>query len=395
MAKKQENREKKPLKKVRANFEVVGEVGTLGEWSFNIDTLSSSGFKYSNMKLNIKASEQNSISCEAMGGFFPNRASNTINARTKDGETVEVDWADRTNEAVLKEISSLNKINIALEKDVNNNLVYKEFLSWYDAIEYVQPRISEGMRVKVRGNLSFSEYNDTVTVRKNIQSIYLAGDKDVNHASFAQTMLIMADDLDKSHAKEDKIIDIHARVVDYDRDIRGNRTFAQTFKYEIDTSDTDKLGKILKYFTPKKDIVREITFEGNLVEGANVSTVKKEDIPSELQDLIDLGLYSEEEILNKMAVKGPKSINFFVTKPMVTSAKEGELPKIMLDDEKYIFDDLVIEIPEKEENSQEESPENSDEELDKMLSDLDEDSSSEEKADTEEDPLAWMKMLED
>lgn len=391
MAKKQEVREKKELKKVRSNFEAVGEVGAINDWAFNIDQNSPSGYKYSNMKLNIKVQDNNTISCEAMGGYFPSRASNVISVRSKDGDPIKVDWTDRTNEAILKEVSNMNKINIALERDVNNNLVYKEFLSWYDAIEYVQAHIEEGMKVKVRGNLSYSEYNDTVTVRKNIQSIFLATDKDKNHATFAQTILTMAEDLDKSHVKEDKIVDIHGKVVDYDKDFGTNRVFNQNFKYLIDTSDMERAGKILKYLTPsKKDVVREITVEGNLIEGANVSTVKKEDIPDELKDLIDLGLYTEEEILNKMAVKGPKSINFFVTKPMVSAAKEGEVPKIMKDDEKYTFDDLIVESVKKEENEVKESKDSEDD-FDKMLSELD----NEETSDDEEDPLAWMKTLEE
>ena len=402
MAKKQ-NEEKHQLKKSRANFEVIGEVGKLGEWTYSIDATSSSGFKYSSMKLNVKVSDNNTISVEAMGGYFPNKTDNIIKVRGKDdpNEMIEVAWEDRKNKDIIDVISNLNIINIALEKDVNNKLVYKKFLSWYDAIEYVQAHLKQGDRIKVRGNLVYSEYNETVQVRKNIQSIYLVDESDEkvkNEALFTQTILTTSSDMDKSHAKEDKIIDISAKVVDYDKNLGAQRAFDYLFKVKLeDGQENARLSVCKKLIPEKKTILREITVVGNIVEGAEVSNITAKDIPQELQDLIDCGIYTEEEILNKMIVKGHKIVSFFITKPAVSEAKEGQLPTILVSDDKYTLDDLIVEAPTKS-SSDDNKFEKELEALDEQLEDTDSDENDElEDTDSDEDynDLSWMKELDD
>lgn len=396
MAKKQI--EKNPLKKGRANFEVVGEVGKIGDYTYSVEKTSDSGYKYSSLRLNVKVAEDNSVSMEAMGGYFPNRVDNVIRVGAKDDpkERIEIAWVDRLKESILDAVHSMSLITIALERDVNNKLVYKHFLSWYDAIDYVQGHLQEGMRIKVRGNLTYSEYNNTVQVRKNIQTIFLANDEEKNHATFTQTILTQAGNADKSHAKEDKIIDIFANIVDYEKGIGGNRAFSYPFKLRLKDGEEKKSLAMVKVIVPDdKKILREITVEGHIVEGAEVTKFTADDIPDELRELIDCGIYTEEEILDKMVVKGNRVMNMYIDKPAITVAKEGQPSTLMRDDGKYTPDDLIVEIQATEPVPQT-SNKAEDEELDAMVADLvgSDDISNAVSADEIDDDLSWMKELD-
>lgn len=345
MAKKEEK--KKGLSKGRSQFEVVGAVGKIGDWTFKIDTKSDSGYLYSAAQLNVDTGNNNVVRVEAMGGYFPNSTNSTIRVRSKENseDRFEVDWEDRKNEAVLENVSDFDFVTVGLEKDVKGNLFYKKFLSWYDAVDYMKDYLQEGMVVKAKGNLNFSEYNDIVKARKNIQSIFLVdAEPEEYHATFTQTILLEADAVDKSHAKEDKIVDINAKVVDYDKMIKKQRPFDFTYKVKLeDGKEKACLAVISKFLTVgDKKVLRELAVDGNIVEGAEVGAVSVDDISEELRELIECGIYTEEEILGKMAVKGDKVVNFYITKPHVQKDKEG-VTKIFMDDTKYVPEDLFVE----------------------------------------------------
>lgn len=345
MAKKEEK--KKGLSKGRSQFEVVGAVGKIGDWTFKIDTKSDSGYLYSSAQLNIDTGNNNVVRVEAMGGYFPNSTSSTIRVRSKENseDRFEVDWEDRKNEAVLETVSDFDFVTVGLEKDTKGNLFYKKFLTWYDAVDYMKEHLQEGMVVKAKGNLNFSEYNDIVKARKNLQSIFLVDAKpEEYHATFTQTVLLETAAVDKSHAKEDKIVDINAKVVDYDKMIKKQRPFDFTYKVKLeDGKEKACLAVISKFLTVgDKKVLRELAVDGNIVEGAEVGSVSVDDISDELRELIECGIYTEEEILGKMAVKGDKVVNFYITKPHVQKNKEG-VTKIFMDDAKYSPEDLFVE----------------------------------------------------
>lgn len=342
--KNQQETEEKKLTKGKAQFEVVGEVGKIGDWTYKIDEKSDSGYLYSSVQLNINVADNNAIRVEAMGGFFPNSTNNVVRVRSKEtNDRFEIDWDDRKNETILDSVSDFDFITVALEKDVKGNLFYKKFLTWYDAVDYVKDHLEAGMVVKVKGNLAWSEYNDVVKARKNIQSIYITTAKpEEYHATFVQAILLDSDALDKSHAKEDRIIDVNAKIVDYDKQIKKQRPYEFNFKFKLDEGNEKAcLAVMNKFLTVPKNVIRELYAEGNIIEGAEVGTVSIDDISDELKDLIECGIYSEEEVLGKMAVKGDKVVSLYIKRPYFQKDKEG-VAKVYMDDTKYTAEDLFV-----------------------------------------------------
>lgn len=385
-----EKTEKTPLYKGQARFEVVGEVGKIGDWTYKIDERSDSGYLYSSVRLNINAGEGNTVSVEGMGGYSPNKPSNVIKVRSKDGSTrFDVDWSDRNNESILESVSDYDFITVALEKDTHDKLFYKKFLSMYDAVDYIKEHLREGMVVKARGNFAFSEYNGTTQLRKTINSIILSTAKPEEYKStFIQTVLLDDKSLDKSHAKADKTIDVNAKVVDYDKIIRKNRPFEYTYKVAlVDGKESAMLAMIKKFLTVGKDIIREIVVEGNLFEGADVGEVQMTEIPQDLLDLIECGIYTEEEIRGKMAVRGNKVTRLFITKPYVQKNKEG-IVQTFVDDAKFTLEDLFVTPNEPETDA---SPKASESSASGDVPPFEADDST---ASNDENDLDWMKELD-
>lgn len=344
--------EKNPLYKGRAQFEVVGAVGKIGDWTYKIDEKSESGYQYSSARLKINVGDNNAISVEAMGGYNPSKERNVIKVRSKEDPKTrfDVEWEDRFNEEILETISDFDFITVALEKDTSDKLFYKKFLSMYDAVDYIRENLKEGMIVKVRGDISFSEYNENTQMRKNFNAIYLTAAAPEDYkATFTQTMLIDDKALDKSHAKDDKTIGVNAMVVDYDKSIRKQRPYNFTYYVVLEEGkEKAALAVVNKFLTVDKNKIREIIMEGNLFEGADIGEIQATEIPQDLQDLIDCGIYTKEEIIGKMAVRGNKVTKMFITKPYVHKNKEGVV-QTFVDDNKYTPDDLFVTADEPEE----------------------------------------------
>jgi hypothetical protein len=102
---------------------------------------------------------------------------------------------------------------------------------------------------------------------------------------------------------------------------------------------------LTKFFKVKKGIT-ELIVEGDLVEGTLMSEVTPDDIPDEMRELIDMGVYSEEEILKTLTVKGDRVQKMVITRPYLkVEEKDGiKTVKYSIEEEKYKEEDLVFDF---------------------------------------------------
>ena len=351
--------EKKVIEKDNwvSSFTLIG-VPKINDYTFKIDEKSEkSSWIYNSMNIGIDCGENfGTVYAEMMGGYSSEQPS-AIYARGKkdDGSDdfeskVTVDWDDRFNESVLENIADSSFITVGLEKTTKGNTFYKKFLSAYDAIAYIKEHLEENMVVNVRGNLRYSMYQDKVQVRKNITSIVLSKVDDVSKyvARFTQTIL-----LDKASAslknidKNKGVMYIDARVLDYLKEyngieVKGQYPFAKQFEFEMDFSNESQCKKVMEKVFKVKKGVTQITFEGDLIEGGAVVTATLDDIPQDIKDLIDCGVYSEEEALARCSSNGNREQRMVLRKPMVRLVGENKTPTLQRFEEKYTEEDLVL-----------------------------------------------------
>ena len=340
-----------------SNFALIG-VAKINDYTFKIDEKSEkSSWIYNSLNLGVDCGEKfGTVYAEMMGGYSSEQPSAIYAHGKKDDGSddfeskVTVDWDDRFNEDILETIGDLSFITVGLEKTDKDKTFYKKFLSAYDAIAYIKAHLEDGMVVNVRGNLKYSMYQDKVQVRKNITSIVLSKVDDTSKyvARFTQTILLDKASASLKNIDKDKgVMYVDARVLDYmkeynGKEVKGQFPFNKQFEFGMDFFNEAQCKKIMeKVFKVKKGIT-QITFEGDLIEGGAVVTATMDDIPQDIKDLIDCGVYTEEEALARCSSNGNREQRMVLRKPMVRLVGEDKTPTLQRFEEKYSEDDLVL-----------------------------------------------------
>lgn len=349
-----------------SNFTLIGKP-VINDYTFKINEKSEkSKWVYNAMNLGVDCGEAHgTVYAEMMGGYSEENE-NRIYAHGKkeDGSDdfdtqIVVPWENRFNEAVLEEIGGMSFIAVGLEKTNMDKIYRQNFLSAYDAIAYIKEHMTSDMIINVRGNLKYSVYNGVVQVRKNITSIFLSNVKDASEykATFTQSVLIDKDSASLKNIDKDKgVMFVDTRVLDYAKEVdgvevKGQYPYNKQFEFAMDFSNQANCKKIMeKLFKVKKDIT-QITFEGDFVEGGAVVTATLEDIPEEIRDLIDMGVYSEEEALAKCSSNGSRERRMVLKKPMIKLAGEDKTPVLQKFEERYTEEDLILDCLNKDDNA--------------------------------------------
>ena len=96
-----------------------------------------------------------------------------------------------------------------------------------------------------------------------------------------------------------------------------------------------------KVFKVKKGIT-QITFEGDFIEGGAVVQATWDDVSDEIKDLVECGVYTEEEALARCSSNGGKQQRMVLRKPMVRLVGEEKTPVLQKFEERYTEEDLVL-----------------------------------------------------
>ena len=355
------SKERKALKKGKAAFTLIGKVKVTDK-TFNLDNSYDSGWTDNQMYLGVDCGNGNMVYGEMRGGFFPDD-DNILRGFSKDdkdddgkSKQVEIAWEDRFDEELLDTVANTSFITVGVEKDVKGKTVYKKFLSVYDAVEYLNDHLEDGMIVNVKGNIGYSEYEDNVTVKKEITSIVLSKVEDEADfkATFTQTILLDFDSIGKKDPEKNTMA-LNAYVVDYvgkpkidgkKVEIKKNVTYPKTFEVAINENPEITAKMLQKFFkVKKKGSINVLTVMGNLIEGAAIVNITDDDIPDDIKELIEMGLYSEEEAKAKCAVGGNnRERRMVILKPDITYVGQDDerKPTVAFEEGKYEDSDLYF-----------------------------------------------------
>lgn len=353
-------KERKALKKGKATFNLIGRVKVTDK-TFNLDNSYDSGWTDNSMYVGVDCGNGNTVYAEMRSGFFPDK-DNVIRAYSKDekddagkSKSVEIAWEDRLDESLYDSISDSSFLTVGVEKDVKDKTVYKKFLTAYDAVEYLSEHLEDGMIVNVKGTIGYNEYEGNVSTKKEITSIVLSkiDDEADFKATFSQTILVDSKSIGKKN--DDKgTMELAAYVVDYvgkpkidgeKIEVKKNVTYPKTFEVAINENPEITAKMLQRFFKPKKGKITEITVTGNLVEGGSTVNITEDDIPDDIKELIEMGLYSEEEAEKKIAVgNGNRERRMIIVKPDITYVGTGDdrKPTVAFEDGKYDEDDLYF-----------------------------------------------------
>lgn len=358
MAKK----EKKILEKKNwsNSFVLIGEAKP-NDYTYKLDEKSEkSDWIYNSLNLGVYCGETcGTVYAELMGGYGAERDNVVyVHGKDKDGkddfdDRFTIDWDDRFDEKILESVGDLCFLTVGLEKDKNDKVYYKKFLTPYDMIAYINENLEKDMVVNVKGSLKYSMYNDNVQVKKEINSIVLSkiNDPSKYNARFTQTMLLTKDSVGKAD-KDTGILPIYAKVLDYvkeykGKEVRTNIPYNKMFEYELDLSNPELSKKVIDAIFKVKKGVTEVTFEGNLIEGGAVITATEDDLPDDIKALVSIGVFSLDEALAKCSVSSGREKRMVVRKPLIKMVEDKEgnkTPVIQKFEQKYDEDDLILDF---------------------------------------------------
>lgn len=382
------SKEKKALKRGKATFNLIGKTKVTDK-TFNLDNTYDSGWTDNSMYIGIDCGNGNIVYAEMRSGFFPEK-DNTIRAYDKNekdesgmGKSVEIAWEDRLDESLLDNISDSSFLTVGVEKDVNGKTLYKKFLTAYDAIEYLNEHLENDVVVNVKGNIKYSEYEENVSVKKEITSIVLSKIEeqfekiqkeekkkaeehpeedikfteleDLFKATFSQTILVDSKSIGKKD-EEKGTMALDAYVIDYvgkpkvdgkKIEVKKSVVFPMAFEIAINEENPEITAKMLqKFFKPKKkNTLNEIMVTGNLIEGASIVNITEDDIPDDIKELIAMGIYSEEEVEKKSAVgNNNREKRMVVIKPDIKFVGKDDERKLTVafEESKYEDSDLLF-----------------------------------------------------
>jgi hypothetical protein len=327
-------------------FDVKGII-TVTPDTFQVDLKGKNNPNWNYSRINMKMED-------GQGGIFYLNASDgfdivkgkTIYANIKDSkEQMQIAFGDRHNEEILKHIDDNSFVRVALRlvetEDGKRSWEYIKFLTLYDAINFLKDRLQTGMKLRVTGRTRYSLYNNYLNKDFEIQAIYLLPEDDTSELGFKfnQNVLITSDSLDDSEWEETGVAKLNAKLY-----LKKKKDVYEVLTLPLIVRSTEENKKavgtmIEKLFKVEGDTVRRIRLEGKYNTGYVASQVTLDDLPPETLELIELGLYTEEEILSKQANRS-KVDEMLIIRPVVLRANENEKPRIDYSDTDYTLEDL-------------------------------------------------------
>ncbi len=373
--------EKKPLKKGQSSFQLIGEA-KITDFTYKMnETSQKSDWVWNQLNLGVDCGGGNVIYADLMGGYGSER-DNVLYVHGKkendNGKLVDdfsnqftIAWEDRFDDDILETIGEQCFFTVGLEKDNKGKTFTKKFLSAYDAIEYIEEHLESGTVINVKGNFKYSIYNDLVQTKKEIKSIFLSkvDDSSKYKATFIQTVLLDKDSVGKLD-KEKAIYPIYARVVDYVKEYNGkevkqNIPFNKTFELEVDKTKPENTKKFIDKVLKVKKNITEVTIEGDIVEGQSLVNITEADIPDDIMELIEMGAYTMEDAINKLAVGGRKEKKMIIRRPSIkmVGEEDNKKPVILKTEGQYKEEDLFFDfmIEDEESNDIKNSEDNNEE----------------------------------
>lgn len=356
-----------------SRFELVGKP-KINEYTFKINEKSDkSAWMYNAMSLYVDCGEKfGDVACEMMGGYS-SEGNSFIYAHGKDENgkddfseqsRITVAWEDRLNKNILETIGESCFFTVGIEKDKEDKTYYKKFLSEFDAIAYIKEHIDENMVLRIKGDLNYSLYNDNVVVKKKVRSIVLSKIDNPNDfkAEFTQSVLldkssVNAKDIDKATG----ILPVYGTVLDYVKEINGTEIkgfypMQKVFDYQLDLENEKQCSITLNKILKVKKGYTQVNFVGHLIENSTV-TITYDDLPDEIKELVDGGIYPLEEALTKCTANKNKDKRMVLLKPEIKmEGKEGnKAPRIMRFEDTYSEEELIFEIADNSEEVNESS----------------------------------------
>ena len=195
---------------------------------------------YKSITAQVAAEKNNRAFVELFGS-----EQDTIKTMDKDGNKIEVQWEDRFDEDVLKQVASYKKTVVKVGDERN------EYISSFDAIDCIISNLDElkGSNVIVTGQRVKNLYKDKLSDRFQITSIRPADEDSINRLSVTMDFFFDKSAFDTSEWNKEHKLYINGYTEEYIGDLKENRYVPQQIVFDCTKIDfeNEKHRKLVEF----------------------------------------------------------------------------------------------------------------------------------------------------
>lgn len=360
-------------KQTTGYFDFVGMIKGFGTESFKKDLQGTNNQNWIYNRLSIMLTDgcSKNIYVNMQDGYDRVKGK-TIYAQTQDDQNMQITFADRFNDgirAVLKDNSFLKvatrKVKVEA-KDRNTGEVimengqpkmievwdYTRFLTTYDMALFLSDKLTDGLKVRITGQVKYREYNGNTQRELNVQKVYFLPEGDETPCEFkiTQTVILDSESVDDSKLETENVITLRSKIYQ-----KKNKETMELIPLNLVIRTTPEKMESCKrgvemLYTVTGDTLRKITLECVINSGYIQTEATVDSIPKEMLELIEAGVFTKEDVLKSYTNK-EKVDEVLVIKPVI---RDGQIAK---DDTYYVKEDLEnLVIARSEESTAVETP---------------------------------------
>jgi hypothetical protein len=292
------------------------------------------------LNLGIKASDNNLSFVEMFGSV-----QNTIKTMNSNNEKIEIDWDNRFDASVIKEVVSYRKHII----DLGEGFERKEFISPYDAILYLKDALGQYKgKILVTGQWIKQPYKGKFYDKFLAQNFYAVTDDTKCKLSVTVDIYYNKNSIDDKDFKTEKCIYLDGYIKQYIGKDEGNKYIPQQFVLDGSKMDFNNEKHVSlfnyrkKYMTTDKKTVVHMLWDVNYLNGAEEIEFDESQLTKAQKEQVELGLATVDSFKPKGNIFGNRVSKFRLIKPNLTGdfsdgIIDTELSLKEFEDEVYVF----------------------------------------------------------
>lgn len=272
-----------------------------------------------NIGFNVVEGPQNRGWVEAIG--FKNK---TIRTRDREGNSIEFDWEDRLDPAVVAEVAPGSKFYVKLGEEFGGD---QEFVSKYDMIKYLAENLPNYQgKIIVKGIWEKNAWNGRIKDRFTLTGVYATTPDKPSALNLDMAFFYNADSVDMSDFAKTQRVVINGFTEQYVKAEEKRMLFPQqAILSQASYNMSDEKHAIqwaykmrfLKENLPKKKKMAHLHWNCRLINGAEEVPFDETMLTDAQKTQIEIGLATLDEFRPRNGVYGEKITEVRLYRPIL------------------------------------------------------------------------------
>lgn len=287
-------------------------------------------------KISLNMGIKNGMNCVYVSaqGF----KNDVIKTKDIDNKDMDVDWADRLDEDIIKSVSSMRKFVVNLGE-------HKEFITAWDMIEYLESALAGYAEpIVVKGVYNLRPYKEQFYQEFQIQNVYAAREDDKPHLTMNLDLYYDKNSVDKSSLKENGKIFMNCYTPMYSKADNTQKMFPITTVVDTKVlkNHPNWIEYKLQYMETKSRNPVHMNWAIGVVNGAEEVEFSEDTLTDAQKMQIELGMSKLEDFRPRGSIYGERTHELRLIKPLLMgefkecmTAAESEFTAREFEDEIY------------------------------------------------------------